>query len=222
MRLYEILNEDVSVDASLKNIVDVLTTELPELYRQLGKMAENYERNHGELGKGFAFITGGPKSKWFQEVFTRAMKPALYNLSKKIPKHVAEPLNRFLDSTVGGGKFNMIQDTLIDVLGNIAKSTKNEKLLSATGAAKKAISTYQALLDRLEAGSDDDFDEPVVSQPKQPNPVAQQNASVEAIVNDVLSRLDKKVAGDIRNAISKSGNKLQALQQELKRHGINL
>ena len=52
--------------------------------------------------------------------------------------------------------------------------------------------------------------------------VGSQMSQVEQIVSNVLASLPPKVAGEIRNAISRSGNKLQALQQELTKRGIKM
>ena len=52
--------------------------------------------------------------------------------------------------------------------------------------------------------------------------LGQQSAAVDGIINDTLRALPAKLAGDIRNATSRSGNKLMALQVELNKRGIKL
>ena len=47
-----------------------------------------------------------------------------------------------------------------------------------------------------------------------------QAVAAEAVVNQVLSSLPEKVAGEIRQAISRASNKLLALQVELKQRGL--
>ena len=220
MRLHELLRENTSKDTSVKNIADILSTQLPELYRVLGKMAEKYYAANGELGKGFRFITGGPKAKWFQDVFFTSLKPALYNLAKNLKGSDREELSNFLSDTVGDTGFRNIEDKLVPLLLRIGKITKDQRLQAGAQAAYNAIEKYQRLLDDIETSDDDKYDIP--KAPKEQNPIAQQNAAVEQIVNDTLSRIDRHQAGEIRNAIAKSSNKLQALQQELRKRNINL
>jgi hypothetical protein len=59
---------------------------------------------------------------------------------------------------------------------------------------------------------------PVSNAP--PSATGHQQQQVDKIVNDVLKSLPSSIAGDIRNAIARSPNKLLALQQELKDRNI--
>jgi hypothetical protein len=222
MKISEILRENVSTESSIRTIVDILTTQLPSLYRQLSAMAEKYAENHGGIDKGFSFVSGGPKSRWYHEVFFKHMKPALYNLLKSLPPKHKTDLENFLSNTIGKGSFRSIQDDLLDILNDIGTITKNQKLSNGVSAAKHAIQRYHSHLAGLGHGDEDDVEEPVAKKPEEPNLARQQNAAVEEIINDALARLGGKQAGEIRNAIAKSGNKLQALQQEFAKRGITL
>lgn len=220
MRLYEILKEDISVGESIKNIIDILTTELPMLYRTLGRMAENYHDNHGTIDKGFRFISGGQKSKWYHDVFFKSLKPSLYKLHKSVTPQVGAGLEDFLNSSIGEGSFGAIEDTLLNILGKVAGLIKNKQLGAAVETAKTAVNRYHDLVSRLK--NSDNEDEPAAQKPKQSNAVSKQNSSVEGIINDALSRVDKKQAGEIRNIVAKSANKLQTLQAEFTKRGIKL
>jgi hypothetical protein len=222
MRLQEILREDISPEASVRTIVDILTTQLPSLYRQLEAMAEKYAANHGRIDKGFSFVSGGPKSRWFHSVYFKELKPALYSLLKSLPPKYKDDLADFLNKTIGEGSFRNIQDDLLDILGDISTLTKNQKLKGGVSAAKHAVRNYQNHLAQLNRDEEDDIEEPVIKKPEEPNLARQQNAAVEEIINDALARLGGKQAGEIRNAIAKSGNKLQALQKEFEKRGITL
>lgn len=221
MRLYEILKEDISVGESIKNIVDILTTELPMLYRTLSKMAENYYDNHGTIDRGFRFISGGQKSKWYHDIFFKNLKPSLYKLHKSVPPQVGAGLGDFLEYTIGEGTFSEIEGPLLNILGKVANLIKNRQLSAAVETAKSAVNKYHDLIDRLKY-SDSDNGEPAARQPKQQNVVSKQNASIEGIINDALSRIDKKQAGEIRNIVAKSANKLQTLQAEFTKRGIRV
>jgi hypothetical protein len=223
MKISEILVEDVLPETTINTIVDILTTQLPGLYRQLSAMADRYVENHGRIDKGFAFITGGPKNRWFHDVYFKNLQPALYNLVKNLPPNISADLKKFLSDTVGKGKFKDVQDTLIGILGNIASRTRNKRLDGAVSAAKHAIRNYQRYISGLgHDDEEDDIEEPTPKKSEEPSLTGQHNAAVEAIINDALARLGGKQAGEIRNAIARSGNKLQALQHEFNKRGITL
>jgi hypothetical protein len=216
------LFEDISTNASVKVIADILTTELPSLYRRLSSLAENFARNHGELGKGFNFVSGGPKSEWYKTVFFTNFRPALYTYAKSLPPQHRKLLDSFLSQTVGTGSFNSVQDYLIDFLHNVGNATGNKKIEAAALAAKHARDAYEKLCNKLDSGDPEDsgFGEPPA--PKTPSAIGGQNATADALVSSVLAGLDRQVAGEIRTAIARSDNKIQALQAELRRRGIQL
>lgn len=221
MRLNELLIEDISAAEAIKNIIDILTTQLPALYQSLSRMSDNYYDNHGTIDSGFNFITGGPTSKWYNDVFFKHMKPSLYKLNASLPRQVKDELTQFLSDLVGEGKFSSIESRLIGILDNISKATRNKQLSQAVAAANHAISNYYSHLADLNSG-ENDGDVTMPNEPQEPNPVAQQNVTVADIINDTLSRIDRAQAGEIRNAIARQDNKLAALQQELNRRGIRL
>lgn len=106
---------------------------------------------------------------------------------------------------------------MIRILDNISKDITNQKLSSAVSSARHTIRNYESYLLKLES----DEDEPISKSPKAPNVIGQQNTSVEQIINDVLSRIDRNQAGEIRNILARSDNKLATLQRELASRGIH-
>lgn len=242
MRLFEILQEDTSSGASQKNIDDILTVQLPGLYRGLKIMAEKYATNYtpkrdedgvfrydpDKFTKSLKFVMGSQKARWYQDVFFKALKPALYNYSKSIPPDLRNRLVQALSDTVVGGSMSDVESIIIPLLGRIALSTKNAVLNSAVSTAQDSVSEYYKFLDKAEtiaskanASVDSGYSEPT-SEPDKKSSIGSQNATIESIIADVLSRIDKKQSGEIRNAISKSGNKLAALQNELTKRGIKV
>lgn len=217
MKLEQILTEDVSIDSSIKNIVDVLSTELPILYQKLERMAINFYDNHGELGRGFRFISGGQKSQWYNTVYNKHLRPALYNLARFTN---SSELKQYLSNSVGSGTFSGIEEILLPILKTISRDKRFIRLVDGVSAAEKAQREYFKKLEQLQAS--DDYDEPDEKEPAEPNSISQQNVAVDGIVSDVLNRLDRRVAGEIRNSIARADNKLQALRQELTRRGIRL
>jgi hypothetical protein len=219
MRLFEFaFFEDVSSEASLRNIIDVLTVQLPQLYHGLGIMAEKLHANNGSLDS-LNFVSGGRKSEWYNNIYFKSMKPALYNYAKSLRPADKAELQKHLGTN--DNNFNGIVQFILPALGKIANSTKNAKLLDATRATENAIQRYDKKIAELSAMGDeeDDFEEP---RPREQNLIPQQNVAVDNIIQDTLSRLPRGVAGEIRNAIARKGNKLLALQQELAARGINL
>lgn len=214
MRLYEFINEDVSKTSSLKHIIDVLTVQLPPLYSKLTTMAENMYYNKGSL-TGFNFIAGGQTANWFNTVFFDNMKPSLYNFAKHLPLKLAEQLR----SVAGTSSFAGVEG-VIHVLDKIAKETRNTELHRATNTALSSIDKYQRDCRSIAAGDLEDEVAPVKA-PKDTT-ASSQNVAADSVVNDVLSRIDKNQAGEIRNAIAKSSNKLQALMAELTKRGIEV
>lgn len=228
MRLEQILAEDISQPAAIKNITDILSTELPELYRRLGKMAEQFEYNNGPIGeitatynnpKKFAFIIGSQKAQWYKSVFDTQLKSSLYALTNTLPKSLRAELNKYTDEAMSNGKFSHIENSLIPLIKRIGQTIKSDQLIAGANAAKSAMDAFNATVESLWNGEESGHtDEPVTQ--KQASGIGQQNAAADQLINGVLSDLDKRVAGEIRNAIAKSGNKLAALQSELKKRGL--
>jgi hypothetical protein len=225
MRLYEFLTEDVSKEAATRNITDILSTELPVIFNKLEKMATDFEYNNGSIGdednnnpKKFAFIMGGQKSQWYKTVYETQMKVALYSLMKYLPKGLKKELSDYLDIMPGG--FRQFQDILIPLLARAGQELNNKSLSNGAHAAQAAIKKFNTLVSKLSVEEPSGYDTP--KQPKKANPIAGQNQSAEGIINDVLGRIDKKHAGEIRNIVARSDNKLMTLQQELSKRGIKL
>lgn len=218
MRLFEFITEDISSNEATRNIADILTTQLPDLYRKLSKMAENYADNHGEIDKGFRFIAGGQRAAWYNDVFFKHLKPSLYTLTKKLHPSVTADLKEFLNNMIEIKSMAAIENQLPDILIDIGRATKNKQITDAAVSAKSAYEGYLKYIEKLNSGADE---EPAAKQKeKQPNIVSAQNTEVERIVNDVLSRIDRNSAGEIRNVLARSDNKLATLQQELSRRNL--
>jgi hypothetical protein len=221
MRLYELLIENVSKETSVRNIIDILTVRMPDLYHQLGIMADNYHHNNGKLGKGYSFLSGGLKSKWYKNVYEMELKPALAELIRSSPGKLGLELKAVLYKL--NGKFSDIEDGLLPVLYKSAKDTKNENLVAAIRSAYNARGRYEAELNKLEAESEhDEHSEGNIKIPKEKDSSGRNQELIQRIINDTLNRPEvRKHAGDIRNIVARSGNKLLTLKQELEKRGIN-
>ena len=110
-----------------------------------------------------------------------------------------------------------ILDQLPAVLSSIPELSSGAKQLQ-TSADK-----FYNEIKRILADAADDVDDDVTSQPaKEPSNFGSQANQAEAMINDILNQVPANQRGDIRNAISKSSNRLQALVVELQKRGIKL
>jgi hypothetical protein len=179
--------------------------------------ANKFVENKGEL-KGFNLIAGGIGNRWFQTFWFNKLQKELHHLVQQSPRHT-EKLKEFLRTSPGS--FSTIADQLPEILETIGKQLNNRELYSN---ANKWISTrnnFKGYLVGLESSvAQDDEQEPVSTEKSIKKTVGQQANQAEQLVNAIINSLPNNVAGDIRNAIARSPNKLQALQSELQRRGI--
>jgi len=216
------LAEGPSLPSTLKSI----TTNgepITQLYGKLKAMAKRWVDNNGSL-KGFHRNAAGQSAQWFNNFYFNKLQNDLYALTTQVPKY-APPLIAFLKDASEGRErrinFTEISGSLPPILFNIGKRMKDESLTQFARSWKARKDEYDSYLSQLESevGGDDDFDYPGAKPEKSKVP-GQQNAQAEQIVNNVLSKLPKNVAGEIRNAIARAPNKIQALHQELTKRKI--
>jgi nicotinamide mononucleotide adenylyltransferase len=216
------LAEGPSLPSTLKSI----TTNgepITQLYGKLKAMAKRWVDNNGSL-KGFHRNAAGQSAQWFNNFYFNKLQNDLYALTKQAPKY-APPLIAFLKDASEGREhrinFTEISGSLPPILFSIGKRMKDESLTQFARSWKARKDEYDSYLSQLESevGGDDDFDYPAAKPEKSKVP-GQQNAQAEQIVNNVLSKLPKNVAGEIRNVIARSPNKIQALHQELTKRKI--
>ena len=216
------LAEGPSLPSTLKSI----TTNgepITQLYGKLKAMAKRWVDNNGSL-KGFHRNAAGQSAQWFNNFYFNKLQNDLYALTTQVPKY-APPLIAFLKDASEGRErrinFTEISGSLPPILFNIGKRMKDESLTQFARSWKARKDEYDSYLSQLESevGGGDDFDYPGAKPEKSKVP-GQQNAQAEQIVNNVLSKLPKNVAGEIRNAIARAPNKIQALHQELTKRKI--
>lgn len=212
------VSESTSLDSTIKSITNH-TTDIMQVFEALKSMAEKWFYNNGNL-KGFHRNAAGIGKRWFDQFYFNRLQNELYDLTKYSPHHSAQ-LRQFLKMASDGGSISFIDISkyLPDILQDLGSKIKSPDLERFAANWSRWYDSYYDALNSIGSEEEDDYQPP--SEPK-PNIVGQQNAQVEKIVNDVLSSLPKNLAGEIRNAIAKSGNKLAALQQELGKRGISL
>ena len=216
------LGEGPSLPSTLKSI----TTNgepITQLYGKLKAMAKRWVENNGSL-KGFHRNAAGQSAQWFHNFYFDKLQADLYALAKQAPRYAVPLIDYLKDASEDRESritFTEISRSLPPILFKIGKQMGDHSLTQFAYSWNSRREEYESYLAKLEAEADmgDEYDEPAVKPEKSKVP-GQQNAQAEQIVNDILAKLPKKVAGDIRNAIARAPNKLQALQQELSKRKI--
>ena len=221
------LDESNELKGTLRTIANDIAEPITSLYETLKYMAKRYYDSHGDL-KGFGMVAGGVGSRWFQTFYFNRLQNELFDLCKQNTK-ITVPLQQFLRGTEVKGKienakgFSAISKELPDILATIGAKLNYAPLANNARRWIHNREEYDQYLSDLELSDYEDDDE-IERAPKAPKDPAmgQQRSQAEEIVNDVLKKLPSKIAGDIRNAIARSPNKIQALQQELQKRGVKV
>lgn len=216
------INENITTDSAIKNIVAINDT-IGKVYRDLKSMAQNWFENYGNI-KGFQRNAGGVGKRWYDSFYFNKMDRDLRTIYMQNPRKAAE-LAEFFNiekDRRGHLSFKDIGQNLPQILAKVGKNLGREDLENFGKNWQAVYDNFQVFIADLEASSDSDEDEDLPVEPPRDNYIGRQNVAVEEIVNRVLNSLNKKVAGEIRNAIARDPNKLQALQRELARRNINL
>jgi hypothetical protein len=220
------LGESTSLPTTLKAIINDIGEPVGMVYDTMKFMAKKYHASHGEINRGFNMVAAGVGGRWIQKFYVNKLHNELYDLCKYNTRRTVE-LQDFLRGREINGKielersFKNISQELPPILAKIGRYLDAPQLVKNAQRWMQRREEYEAYLDSLD--SDDGYDEPVVKHkaPKDPT-VGQQHSQVDQIVSQVLSKVPSKVAGEIRNAIARNPNKLQALQAELQKRNINV
>lgn len=214
-----LINESISIEAAIKNIVST-GESISKVYRDLKEMAERWVYNNSTL-KGFHRNAVGVGKRWYDAFFWNKMERDLHTLIEKNPRGAARIKDFFnIDRDEKGHiSFTSISKSLPQVLYQVGQQMNNDALKNFGRRWAYLQQDYELFLSKVEQA--DEEPQQVARQPKDTT-ISRQNAAAEDIVNQVLKSLDKKVAGDIRNAIAREANKLQALQRELAKRNIKI
>ena len=221
------MEESISLNTTVKAIANDIGEPITSLYATLKKMAKQYYDNNGDL-KRFGLVAAGVGSRWFQTYYVNKMQTDLYDLTRQSPAQAAE-LKQFLrgkmvkDNLVMPKSFSELNKDLPEILARMGTKMGSEALAKNAKAWVYNKHDYEDFINKLLNGKGDDDEQDAADPVDTPNKDAllgKQRNHAEEIVNDVLQKLPSSVAGDIRNAIARVPNKLQALQQELQRRKI--
>lgn len=208
------------------SITDEIGTPIADLYERLSHAMKraadmNGLDEHGRIvGKGL--IIGGEGARWADSRYIPRLEKELYALAKQ--SKAAEPLRQYLVNNTKKN-FTNLASNLPRILAEIAKKIGAGSMYENAMQWQKMQADFDEYVEQLtqeaaEYGTSG-YDDAAPKPEKGPNPIAGQNVAVEAIINDVLSRPEvRRYAGEIRNVLARSDNKLATLQQELARRGI--
>ena len=220
--LNENVTEGTSIESTLRAVINDIGEPITNVYDTMKFQAKKYMENHGELDRGFRMVAAGIGGRWVQSMYVGRLQNELYDLCKYNTRRTVE-LKQFLRGIETDGELEMkrsfgsIANELPRILAKLGQHLDASQLTKNANRWMQNKAAYEEYIANLEL--EDDYDKPSVpTSPKNPA-IGQQRSQVEDIVNDVLSKLPKKIAGDIRNAIARSPNKLQALQAELQKRG---
>ena len=219
------INEGTSIESTLRAIINDIGEPVTNVYDTMKFQAKKYMENHGELGRGFRMVAAGVGGRWVQNMYFGRLQNELYDLCKYNTRRTVE-LQQFLRGVESKGEldskrsFGSIANGLPEILAKIGQHLGAQQLTKNAQRWIQNKAEYEQYIAKLEAEADNDYDEPAQVKPPKSNVTGQQNVQVDQIVNSVLSKLPSKIQGDIRNAIARAPNKLQALQAELQKRGV--
>jgi len=226
-RILNALVEGTSIDSTLRAIINDIGEPITSVYDTMKFQAKKYMENHGELGRGFRMVAAGVGGRWVQNMYIGRLHNELYDLCKYNTRRTVD-LKDFLRGEEADGEIEMkrsfgnLANNLPPILAKLGEQINAPQLTRNARRWMQNKAEYERYLMDLEAEGDDETDDEPVIKPPKSNMVGQQNAQVDQIVNDILSKVPKNIAGDIRNAIARAPNKLAALKQELDRHHVTM
>lgn len=216
MRLRELL-EAPELPTTINAVATDIGNNIMQLFRQMDIMLDRLiEKN--KSSDGFGFIAGSAASRWMHNNWDR-LNMELFDLARQSGAK-GHALKTWL--SLREKKFFDISSSLPPILTELGKKLGSTHLSNNAKAWDKANMELWAKFSSSEAPKDEPVKPPAEDKPKIKSAIPQQNVQAEQMVNAILSSLPAGVAGEIRNTIARSPNKLQALQAEITRRGINL
>jgi hypothetical protein len=221
--MWSMLDEGVSVNSSIKSIV-ATGDSIAKVYGDLKTMAEKWVYNNGQL-RGFHRNAAGVGKRWYDTFYWGKMENDLRTLLEKNPKAAGKLQDFFNTDRDERGHISFITmgKSLPQILYQVGERMDSKDLQRFGRSWFQRQKDYEDFLGRVESEVNDDEDDvPAPAAAPKDNVVGRQNAAAEDMVNQILKSIDKKAAGEIRNAIAREPNKLQALQRELAKRNIKV
>jgi hypothetical protein len=210
------LFESPSLPSTLNAIATDLSTKILPLYRELDVMLDRM-LDKTRCSNNFPFVGGSVKSRWMNDNWNKFLFE-LFDLGRQsgtLGSYLLVYLNKTRPT-----KFNQLTEDLPPHLKRIAAANNDKRIENLCNSWLEANLTLEQKIRDNWCADEDNAEIPAGSKSKTKSTLPQQNVQAEKIVNDVLNKLPSGVAGDIRNALARSTNKIQDLMRELARRGI--
>lgn len=221
MKINELI-ESASKQSTTRSIVAALSSPINAYYEAVSDALQKMYDNKGSI-KGSGMVIGGFSSRWVDRFYTNKLQRDLQDLVKQYPK-ATQDLKKFLDQYKTGTtlKFGDLQQELPEILEDVADEISDSALKHRAINWKTRRTELQKLVADLKDAEQEEPHTPAKKSKNKDSAVSSQLSQIETLVNNVLKDLPKKQAGEIRQAIAKSDNKLQALGAELQKRNIKL
>jgi hypothetical protein len=244
MRITEIttvghLFESVELASTLRSIASEIGNPVTAIYDKLTEFAERWSENHDSM-KNFGFLEKNINDRWYNEQGDNLIAE-LYHLADQAPSQASAQLRRLLLSNTTTN-FRTLGKNLTPILIQIGLDTNYNHLVRNAQAWQQQEKNFAQTLEKLDKYSASSSKKPSSTlgdtsaasmSPTRSEKIdqaaadkkiarAQQQIQIEQLINSVLTKIPKGVAGEIRNAISRESNKLMALQKELTKRNIKM
>src|SRR5574343_515166 len=208
LKAFELV-EGPSLQSTVRSIVSDTGSSINMLYDAMQSAAQKLVDNRGDV-RGIGIVLGGFMSRWMDRFYTNRLQSELHDLLKYYPRST-ETLKRAL--IAGMYKYNDVTAIVPEALIRIGKAEKNGDLLKAGHHWVARHNEFKSFIEKLKS-STEDSDSSVGKKDSSGSAIGGQMSAAEKIVADILRKIPGKAAGEIRNAIARSSNKIVALQQE--------
>lgn len=217
MRIHEILTEATELKSSVAAANSDIGNTVTGVYDALEKMARNWANTQNSMN-GFQMLSASIGARWYDQL-GRKMLSNLRDLAKQAGGK-GKTLYEFMGTIPN--KWNVCEKYLPEILLQLGKDLRDERMVARAQAWIKQREAYKALLKELADSFKEPKREPEREKKTKDPQVGQQSQQIEKIVNDVLAKLPKEVQHSVRTSIARADNKLMALKQELDKRNIKI
>ena len=210
---FNFLTESTSLPTTLTALASDVGDPIQTHYQNLTRLREKFFAERGTL-KGFGFVAGNVGRRWFDTYYFNRISRELRDLVRYAPQQTRE-LQDFLQHIPSS--FDQIVD-LPEILVTIGVRLKHEQLIHNARAWIRARQTFS----KNKPSDNDtrptrDYDAPSADSIATKR---NQMSQADQVVADILAGLPRNQVWEIKAAIEKKPNKLQALQWELQKRGL--
>ena len=232
------LIHEVTKQSDINTVWSTIASPIQQLYSDLDDLADRLY-NQGKMSS-FDFVAGSAKSRWVEKFVKgearergrakeTGMLPSLHALVKQYPSHT-EKLKSLLQNW--NGKFVQLEAGLPIALIELGEGIGNQSLVNHSQAWQKKARALKNKVDDLKSREEDSTTPSPGENPdarkrsrqrEQEKALrAQQRQQVEQIMTAVLAELPRSERHEIRRAVARAGNPLQALRSELEKRNLEI